>query len=98
MNPVLLFQTIPESQKNNLRAVIFIIIYDQMKGGDNIGRLLIMEYTDEERFIFDEVMEILKKHPEFQKYEIQNESKWSLSGLEIHLTAGRYTVMGKRFI
>ena len=51
MNPVLLFQTIPESQKNNLRAVIFIIIYDQMKGGDNIGRLLIMEYTDEERFI-----------------------------------------------
>lgn len=57
-----------------------------------------MEYTDEEKFIFDEAMEILKKHPEFQKYEIQNESKWSLSGLEIHLTAGRYTVMGKRFI
>lgn len=78
-----------------------------MKGGDNIGRLLIMEYTDEERFIFDEVMEILKKHPEFQKYEIQNESKWSLPGLEIdpsrrkvycdgkevHLTAKEYRLL-----
>lgn len=72
MNPVLLFQTISESQKNNLRAVIFIIIYDQMKGGDNIGRLLIMEYTDEERFIFDEVMEILKNIPNFRnmKYKM----------------------------
>ncbi len=28
MNPVLLFQIISESQQNNLRAVIFIIIYD----------------------------------------------------------------------
>ena len=58
-------------------------------------------------YIFDEVMEILKKHPEFQKYEIQNESKWSLPGLEInpgrrkvycdgkevHLTAKEYRLL-----
>lgn len=56
-----------------------------------------MEYTDEERFIFDEVMEILKKHPEFQKYEIQNESKWSLPGLEIDPGRRKVYWTGKRF-
>lgn len=40
-----------------------------------------MEVTDEERF-FDVVMEILKKYPEFQKYEMRNESKWFLPGIQ----------------
>ena len=66
-----------------------------MKDGGNIGRLLIMEYTDDERFIFDEVMEILKKHPEFQKYEMQNESKWTLPGLEIYPNRRKIYCNGK---
>lgn len=37
-----------------------------MNGGDNIGRLLIMEFADNENSTFDEVMEVLKKHPNFQ--------------------------------
>lgn len=54
-----------------------------------------MEYTDDERFIFDEVMEILKKHPEFQKYEMQNESKWTLPGLEIYPNRRKIYCNGK---
>lgn len=55
-----------------------------MKGGDNIGRLLIMEFADNESSTFDEVLEVLKKHPDFQINKMQNESKISFSGIEIH--------------
>lgn len=46
----------------------------KIKGGDNIGRLLVMEFADNESSTFDEVLEVLKKHPDFQKYEMQHES------------------------
>lgn len=66
-----------------------------------------MEFASDESSTFDEVTEVLKKHPEFQKYEMQNESKWSLPGLEIypgrrkvycdgkevHLTAKEYRLL-----
>ncbi len=55
-----------------------------MNGGDNIGRLLIMEFADNENSTFDEVMELLKKYPDFQKCEMQKESKLSFSGIEIY--------------
>ena len=42
--------------KDNLRAVSFMFIYDLMKGGDNIGRLFIMEFADNESSTFDEGM------------------------------------------
>ena len=66
-----------------------------------------MEFSDNENATFDEVMEVLKKHPDFQKYEMQNESKLSFSGIEIyperrkvycnskeiHLTAKEYRLL-----
>lgn len=66
-----------------------------MKGGGNIGRLLVIEFADSENSAFDEVMEILKKHSEFQKYEMQNESKWSLPGLEIYPSRRKVYCDGK---
>ena len=84
-----------------------MIIYGLMKGGDNIVRLLVMEFADNENSTFDEVMEFLKKHPNFQMYEMQKESKLSFPGFEmyperrkvfcnnkeIHLTANEYRLL-----
>lgn len=84
-----------------------MFINDLMKGGDNIGRLLIMEFADNENSTFDEVMELLKKHPNFQMPEMQKESKLSFPGFEIyperrkvycnsreiHLTAKEYRLL-----
>lgn len=75
-----------------------MIIYDYMKGGDNIGRLLIMEYTDEERFIFDEVMEILKNIPNIRNMKYKMNLNGLCPDLKYTLIAVRYTVTGKRFI
>lgn len=54
-----------------------------------------MEFASDESSTFDEVMEVLKKHPEFQKYEMQNESKWSLPGLEIYPNSRKIYCNGK---
>ena len=54
-----------------------------------------MEFASDESSTFDEVMEVLKKHPEFQKYEMQNESKWSLPGLEIYPNRRKIYCNGK---
>ena len=43
-----------------------------------------MEFADNESSTFDEVMELLKKHPNFQMYEMQKESKLSFPGFEIY--------------
>lgn len=43
-----------------------------------------MEFADNESSTFDEVLGVLKKHSDFQKYEIQNESKLSFPGIEIY--------------
>ncbi len=66
-----------------------------------------MEFADNESSTFDEVMELLKKHPNFQMYEMQKESKLSFPGFEmyperrkvfcnnkeIHLTAKEYRLL-----
>lgn len=43
-----------------------------------------MEFTDNENSTFDEVMELLKKHPNFQKCEMQKDSKLCFPGIEIY--------------
>ncbi len=43
-----------------------------------------MEFADNENSTFDEVMELLKKHPNFQKCEMEKDSKLSFPGIEIH--------------
>ncbi len=54
------------------------------KRGDNIGRILILEFDDNELNIFEEIMGVVKKHPDFKRYELRIESALCLPGLEIY--------------
>ena len=53
------------------------------RGGGNIGKLLIMEFTDNESAAFADIMNMLKKYPDFRKYALKDEAILSLPGLEI---------------
>lgn len=52
---------------------------------NNIGRLLIIEFADNESQVFDKIIEVLETHTEFEGYGTQKESKIILPGLEIYL-------------
>lgn len=43
-----------------------------------------LEFDDNEINIFNEMMEVVKRHPGFKRYEIQMESTLRLPGLEIY--------------
>lgn len=49
-----------------------------------MGRLLILEFDESELNIFDEMMEVVKKHPDFKRYEVRMELALRLPGLEIY--------------
>lgn len=46
--------------------------------------MLILEFDNSELDVFNEVMDVIKKHPDFKKYELQMESAPCLPGLEIY--------------
>lgn len=52
--------------------------------GDGIGRVLVIEFKEQESHIFDEVMDVLKRHSDFECLRIKDESMVSLPGLEIY--------------
>ena len=54
------------------------------KRGDNIGRILILEFDDNELNIYEEIMGVVKKHPDIKRYELRIESALCLPGLEIY--------------
>lgn len=51
--------------------------------GDNIGKLLLIEFADNENTFFNDIMSMLQKYPDFCKYKLKNEVLLSLPGLEI---------------
>lgn len=53
-------------------------------GGGNIGRILVIEFKEQDASVFDEIMYILKRHPEFKHLQFQDERMLSLPGLEIY--------------
>jgi two-component system alkaline phosphatase synthesis response regulator PhoP len=52
--------------------------------GGNIGKLLIMEFTDNESAAFADIMNMLQKYPDFRRYTLKDEVILSIPGLEIH--------------
>ena len=52
--------------------------------GDTIGRILVIEFNDEDNAAFDEVMATLKHYPNFEKLQLKEEAVLSLPGLEIY--------------
>lgn len=59
------------------------------KGGENIGRIVIMEFKAQDSTAFDDMLAFVKQHPDFEKLEISYEPTLSLSGLEINLSRRR---------
>lgn len=54
------------------------------KGGDCIGRILLIEFNDENTAIFDEVIMVLKHHSDFKMFSMDEEMVISLPGLTIY--------------
>lgn len=52
--------------------------------GDSIGRILIVEFKGQDSLAFNEVMEVLKRHPDFEYMQMSDESILSVPGLEIY--------------
>ena len=59
------------------------ILLKKIKGGDSIGRIVIIEFAERDSGVFDEVMEFLSENTSFEKQQIK-ETKTSLPGLAIH--------------
>lgn len=49
-----------------------------------MGRILVVEFNEQESLIFDEIMEVLDQYPDFQYLNLGNEPMMSLPGLEIY--------------
>lgn len=55
-----------------------------MKEGDSIGRILMIEFGEQDSPVFDEVMDVLKRHPDFDCQQLNEDSVLSIRGLEIY--------------
>lgn len=55
-----------------------------MKDGDNIGRILVIEFNDNDISAFDKVMEVLSQYSNFEHLRLKDEPMVSLPGLEIY--------------
>lgn len=53
-------------------------------GGDTIGRILLIEFKEEDAAAFDEVMAVLKRHTDFKMFSMDKETVISLPGLTIY--------------
>ena len=53
-------------------------------GGDSIGRILIVEFTERNGSAFDEVMQVLNQHSNFEQLQLKNMPMLSLPGLDIY--------------
>lgn len=90
-----------------MNKITGIVMKKTAKEGGSIGRLLVMEFADNENVVFDEIMCVIEKYSDFEKYEVQYRPDLSLPGLEIypdrrkiyrdrqevHLTAKEYDLL-----
>ena len=53
-------------------------------GGGNIGRILVIEFDEQDTPVFDEIMRTLKRYPSFEKLRFNEEAMLSLPELEIY--------------
>lgn len=55
-----------------------------MKEGGSIGRILIVEFSERDDLAFDEVIQILNQHSNFEQLQLRNTPMLSLLGLDIY--------------
>lgn len=46
--------------------------------------VMVLEFKDYDSFIFDEIMEVVSRHPEIEYLRVKNEQVLSIPGLEIY--------------
>ena len=51
---------------------------------NSIGRILIVEFSERDDLAFDEVMQVLNQHSNFEQLHLKNMSMLSLPGLDIY--------------
>lgn len=54
------------------------------KGGDSIGRVIIIELKDQDSSAFDEILDVLQRYPELNRLEFDSEPVLSLPNIEIY--------------
>ncbi len=50
-----------------------------------IGRILLIEYSDNNSSVFEEIVRILERYPQFERLKLNDESVLSVSMIDIHL-------------
>lgn len=55
-----------------------------IESGDNFVRIVVFEFSDLDNSVFDEIMEVVKRHPDFEYYQVKDESMLAFPGLEIY--------------
>ena len=78
---------LPKSTMNNP--------YFILRGGDNIGRIIILELTDRDSSAFEDILSFLSRHPDIKKWELRDEPILSLPGLQINLARRKITSNGR---
>lgn len=58
--------------------------FEYHKWGDDIGRLLLIEFDEQDNDVFNEIMRTLDQHPVFEKLELCEKSVLSLPGLDVY--------------
>lgn len=51
---------------------------------NSIGRILVIEFAEQDSSVFDEIMRTMEHNPAFEKLRLKDETILSLPGLEIH--------------
>ncbi len=58
-------------------------------GGDSIGRIIIIELSDQDSSVFDDILSFLNQHSDWQQYDLSKEPILSFPGLEINFARHR---------
>ena len=68
------------TERINRPAILVIDRYE----GDALGRILVIEFKDQDSFIFESVMDVLKNHSNFEILHPKVETVVTIPGLEIY--------------
>lgn len=72
--------------------------FDLEAGGDSIGRVLMIEFDNQDSSVFDEIMMILEKHPAFEKLKLNGKVVLSFLVLKYIRRAEKFIVTGRKYI
>ncbi len=59
--------------------------------GYNIGRIVILEFREQNSTVFDDILQFLQQHSDFEKLDVKYQPILSLSGLKIDLSSRKVT-------